>query len=314
MATVREHKGKSLLQFPDNFIVVDLETTGLDPKYNAIIEISALKIRDNQVVDTFDTLVNPCCEIGSFISELTGITDEMLADAPNIRDVLPVFYEFIGNDILMGHNVHFDVNFLYDNVEFFLGENLSNNFVDTMRLAKRLMKELEHHRLIDVASAFNIVVENAHRALADCYTTLMCYYKLRERVNEEYHNEDEFIVKCGSYCKCNFKELLAHSTKFDITHPLYAKNCVFTGVLEKMTRTEAAQIVIDSGGIIQSTVSKKTNYLILGNNDYCTTIKDGKSGKQKKAEEYKLQGLDIEIISENVFYEMLETGGEYNVE
>lgn len=314
MSTVREHKGKSLIQFPKDFIIIDLETTGLDPKYNDIIEISALKIRNNEITDTFDTLINPGYPIGSFISELTGITDDMLAEAPKIQAVLPSLHEFIGNDILMGHNAHFDINFLYDNFDCFLNQSLSNDFVDTMRLAKRILREQEHHRLIDVAEAFGITVETTHRALADCHTTLMCYYKLKERVNKEYQNEDEFIVKCGSYSKCNLKEIHAHDVNFDVTHPLYNKSCVFTGVLEKMTRTQAAQIVVDLGGFCENNVTKKTNFLILGNNDYCSTIKDGKSGKQKKAEGYKLKGLDIEIISENVFYEMLESGGECNAE
>lgn len=296
MSTIREHKGKSLIQFPKDFIVIDLETTGLDPKCNDIIEISAIKIRDNQIADTFDTLINPGYPIGNFISELTGITDDMLAEAPKIQEVLPLLREFLDNDILMGHNAHFDINFLYDDYDYFLNYPLTNDFIDTMRLAKRIMKEQNHHRLIDVAEAFGIAVEQSHRALADCYTTLMCYYKLKEHVNEEYCNEDEFIVKSGSYCKCNLKEIHSQNTNSDISHPLYNKNCVFTGLLEKMTRSEAAQIVVNLGGFCENGVTKKTNFLILGNNDYCKTIKDGKSSKQKKAEGCKLKGLDIECI------------------
>ena len=92
----------------------------------------------------------------------------------------------------------------------------------------------------------------------------------------------------------------------DNTHPLYNKVCVFTGTLEKYSRQEAAQIVVNLGGSCGNSVTKKTNYLILGNNDYCSMIKDGKSSKQKKAEEYKLKGQDIEIIPESVFYDMIE--------
>ena len=94
-------------------------------------------------------------------------------------------------------------------------------------------------------------------------------------------------------------------TEFDEDNPFFEKVCVFTGVLEKMKRSDAAQLVVDLGGICGNSVTKKTNYLILGNNDYCPTIRDGKSTKQKKAEELKLKGNDIEIISENTFYDML---------
>lgn len=89
-----------------------------------------------------------------------------------------------------------------------------------------------------------------------------------------------------------------------MSNPLYHSVCVFTGTLEKMTRREAMQIVKDLGGECGDSVTKKTNYLVLGNNDFCKTIKGGKSNKQKKAEKLKLEGIDINVISESVFYEM----------
>ena len=99
--------------------------------------------------------------------------------------------------------------------------------------------------------------------------------------------------------------MTTENTVFDETHPLYGKVCVFTGTLEKMIRKEAVQLVLDLGGICDNSVTKKTNYLILGNNDYCSSIKGGKSNKQKKAEELRLKGNDIEIIPEDVFYDMV---------
>ena len=101
------------------------------------------------------------------------------------------------------------------------------------------------------------------------------------------------------------KDIVTEKTDFDETHPLFGKTCVFTGTLEKMARKDAMQIVVDLGGLVGNSVTKKTNYLILGNNDYCSSIKGGKSSKQKKAESLKLAGNDIEIISENVFYDMI---------
>ena len=101
-------------------------------------------------------------------------------------------------------------------------------------------------------------------------------------------------------------DITATSVNFDPEHPLYGKVCVFTGALERMTRKEAMQIVVDLGAICGDSVTEKTNYLILGNNDYCTTIKDGKSSKQKKAEKLKLKGNEIEIISENIFYDLIK--------
>ena len=101
-------------------------------------------------------------------------------------------------------------------------------------------------------------------------------------------------------------KITSENDSFDETHPLYRKRCVFTGALERMSRLDAAQLVANVGGIPENNVTKKTNYLILGNNDYNPILRGAKSGKQKKAEEYKLSGCDIEIIPESVFYEMLE--------
>lgn len=300
----REHKGESIIAFPVDYTVVDLETTGLDPYFDTIIEISALRVRANKIVDTLSTLVKPMWEVSEFITGLTGITNEMLADAPMLKEVLPAVREFIGDDIIVGHNVNFDVNFLYDVCLDILGTPFSNNFLDTLRLSRKALPDLAHHRLDDVAQALGIVAEGHHRALSDCKTTFNCYLALEERI----HNSigiDSFI-ESFSLKKYDLRTIHSDKAEFDETHPLYGKRCTFTGTLERMARSDAAQIVTDFGGICDNGVTKKTNYLILGNNDYCNAIKGGKSNKQKKAEAYKLDGLDIEIIPENVFYDMIE--------
>jgi DNA polymerase-3 subunit epsilon len=90
-----------------------------------------------------------------------------------------------------------------------------------------------------------------------------------------------------------------------MSHPLYGQNIVFTGVLERMLRKEAAQLAANLGALCQNGVNKSTNILVLGNNDYNPLIKGGMSSKQKKAQEYILKGQDLIIISENVFYDMV---------
>lgn len=95
-----------------DYVVVDIEKTGLDPQWNDIIEFGALRISDGKVIDSFTSLVNPGYEIDNFIIELTGITNEMLATASDIKAVLPKFLDFVGNSIVLGHNVNFDINFI----------------------------------------------------------------------------------------------------------------------------------------------------------------------------------------------------------
>jgi DNA polymerase-3 subunit epsilon len=141
-----------------------------------------------------------------------------------------------------------------------------------------------------------------HRALADVEQTNRCYLFMKG------HMESNGItIESLRPTKSGFsaKDIQASTTDFDEASPVYEKVFVFTGTLERMTRKEAMQLVVDRGGLCGDGVNKKTNFLVLGNNDYSSTIKDGKSSKQKKAEQLKLSGCDIEIISENVFYDMI---------
>ena len=129
-------------------------------------------------------------------------------------------------------------------------------------------------------------------------------------------SEDEFYKDIGlskrqkryKYIKnVKAKDIIGDDNKHDPNNLIYNKVCVITGKLERMERKEAMQLIADIGGINANSVTKQTHYLILGNNDYCTSIKGNKSNKQKKAETLKLQGQDIEIIPENVFYELINS-------
>lgn len=165
---------------------------------------------------------------------------------------------------------------------------------------------MEHHRLSDMAKRFGLSYENAHRSLSDVLLTEKCYEQMHKDVLAQFGEENSFV---GSFTRHQIRnrvaDIIVDETKNNPDCPLYKKNCVFTGKLDKFTRSEAMQIVADLGGFVEDNVTKKTNYLILGNNDYCTSLKDGKSSKQKKAEKSKLNGQDIEIIPETVFYDMI---------
>ena len=305
----RPDKGASIISFPKCYTIIDLETTGLSPECNHIIEIGAIQVEDGEIVEVFQQLVNPGFEIDDFIQNLTGITNDMLLPEPNIQYVLPDFDAFVRNSIVVGHNVNFDINFLYDDYSYFLKKPFSNGFVDTMRIARRLLPDLEHHRLVDVVNHLGIQTGTFHRALADCEYTYQCYEVMKKMILEKYGTYDSFsaLFKKNNYHERNIDltKLVADPDCKDEDNPLYGKVCVFTGMLQRYTRQEAAQIVVNIGGTCGNSVTKKTNYLIMGNNDYCASITDGKSTKQKRAEAYKLKGQDIEIIPESVFYDMI---------
>lgn len=323
MKNKRTYKGDSLISFPDEFTVIDIETTGLSPEYDQIIELSALKISNAEIIDSFSSLVKPTPNdegsyVDDFITDLTGITNEMLSAAPDTIPTLQKYLSFFKDDILVGHNVNFDINFLYDYSEMLFSKPLSNNFVDTMRISRRLHPEWDNHKLETLSDAYNIDYAGAHRSLFDCHITLKCYDALRNDALMKYGTLQSFTASCKKSYKKSYKKYYNNVRSADITatienidteNPLYGNVFVFTGVLEKMSRRKAMQIVVDHGGINADSVTRKTNFLVLGNNDYCPSIKDGKSAKQKKAESYKLKGRDIEIIPENVFYDMLEEAG-----
>lgn len=299
----RQSKGHSLTKVVSDYTVIDIETTGLDPSFCEIIELAAIRFRGGKPVNSFSSLVRPSEPLDDFITDLTGITNDMLSDAPDIKAALPRFAEFIGQDVLVGHNVNFDINFLYDNFLSYLDRPLSNDFIDTMRLARRLFPDLGHYKLVSLVIFFHIQHDQAHRALSDCEATGAVYAHIVQYVNENSLDLSAIFSKRRYDTKA--ADISATVDSFDEDHPLFGKVCVFTGALERMVRRDAMQIVVNLGGICGDNVTAKTNYLILGNNDYCATIKGGKSSKQKKAEALILKGKDLSIISENVFYDMI---------
>lgn len=298
----RSLKGKSLLQLISDYTVIDLETTGLDPHEDAIIEIGAIRYRSNMEQARFVTLVNPQFAIGDFITELTGITDEMLATAPLLEDVLPFFLEFVNSDIVCGHNVNFDINFLYDACMEQLQIPFSNDFIDTLRIARRLLPECGQYKLFCIAEYLQISPPSSHRSLADCETTHECYQAMIHSAD----NLDLIAERLCNWSRTSSRDIVRKTDQYlDEDNPLFNKTCVFTGSLQRMVRKDAMQVVVNIGGYCGDSVTQKTDFLILGNYDYCNTVEVGKSSKLIKAEKLILAGYDIQIISENVFYDML---------
>ncbi|MBQ3591050.1 MAG: hypothetical protein II979_03845, partial [Clostridia bacterium] len=182
------------------------------------------------------------------------------------------------------------------------GNPVTNDIVDTMRLSRHILPQLKHHRLHDVADALGIIPTGAHRGLVDCETTHAVLQGLRAVA--DLSGIDLTTISAATR-GIRAADITAEPGKERPGNPLYGKVCVFTGTLERMQRKDAMQLVVNLGGSCGDSVTAKTNFLILGNNDYCTTIKDGKSTKQKKAEALILKGNDLQILSETAFYDMI---------
>ncbi|MBX4269399.1 PolC-type DNA polymerase III [Clostridium estertheticum] len=178
---VINNKGETL---DDRFVVFDLETTGLSSENDKIIEIGALKIENGKIVDRFSEFVNPGIDIPYKIIELTGITNDNVSDAASIGDVLPKFLEFTKDSVLVAHNSDFDASFIKKNSQR-LGLKFENAIMDTIPLAKYLLKDLKTFKLNTVAKYLGITLENHHRAVDDAKATadilLHCFGLLREK-------------------------------------------------------------------------------------------------------------------------------------
>lgn len=161
----------------ENFVAIDLETTGLDAKNDRIIEIGAVKYLAGERNDSFATFINPRMNIPERITELTGISDEQVADAPFIEDIIGKLMEFIGELPILGHNVQFDFSFLKHKAV-----NMKLKFekegIDTYKIAKALLAEPEKKGLESLCDYYGIVELPRHRAVSDAAAAATLYFKL----------------------------------------------------------------------------------------------------------------------------------------
>ena len=162
-----------------SIVALDLETTGLDPQIDAILEIGARRFDGNRVEDEFSTLINPGRHIPDFVSGLTGISDEMVRQAPHIRDVLEGLVAFIGDSPILGHNIQFDLSFFKKYKLFELNERL-----DTYELAAVLLPSANRYNLGSLVQQLGIALPATHRALDDARATHGVYQRLLAQAQE----------------------------------------------------------------------------------------------------------------------------------
>jgi DNA polymerase-3 subunit alpha (Gram-positive type) len=149
------------------YVVFDIETTGLSVITNKIIELAGVKMREGKVIDKFETFINPHEKIPYHISQLTHITDDMVAGAPELEDMLPKFIEFVGDAVLVAHNARFDMGFIQEACKRQGLSPLPNPVLDTLELARLQYPALKNHRLNTLAEKFKVALDNHHRAVDD---------------------------------------------------------------------------------------------------------------------------------------------------
>jgi len=177
-----EYTFKSIEELKENsindFTVIDIETTGFGEKAR-IVELAAVKFHNGEVVDSFDTLVNPLIPIPYFATKVHGIRDSDVADSPTLNMVMPLFCKFIGDSVLVGHNVSFDLNFLL--MRGCQLELKKRDIFDTLRIAKKCVIT-PNHKLETMIEYFDIEVDKRHRAKDDSIATGKLFLKLMDIV------------------------------------------------------------------------------------------------------------------------------------
>lgn len=197
---MEQNKGKRLNQYRKDYVVFDLETTGVSWQRDEIIEISAIRVQNRRPSAQYSTLVNPQRHIPAAASRVNHITDGMVKDAPLLPEAMEGFLHFIQDSVLVGHNIHtFDMKFINKAAMGLYGAEIGNDYIDTLFLARQCLPQLSHHRLSDVAEYFGISTSGAHRALQDCMMNQQCYEKLGEMLQAKSAKEPAVLCpKCGA--------------------------------------------------------------------------------------------------------------------
>jgi DNA polymerase-3 subunit alpha (Gram-positive type) len=282
---VRSSKGQTL---DADFVVFDIETTGLNPKHDKIIEIAAVRIEGGQVAETFTALIDPHEPLSEKIKELTGIEDEHLTGQPGIEEILPRFLEFARGAVLVAHNAGFDTGFVREACSQH-GYPYELTSVDTLGLSRLLLKDLKRHRLNMVAKHLGVKLENHHRALDDAAATAEIFIKLVARLREEGVTDLNGLTRFAS-------ETMSH-TMMDSHHIIIlVKNLQGLKSLYELVTHSHMKTFYKKPRIPRSLLEDRREHLILGS--ACESGELFKALVENRSEE------DVEKIAR--FYDFLE--------
>ncbi len=174
-----------------DFVVVDVEATGAKTPPNRLIELGAFRIRGGRIVDKFLSLVNPEIPIPRFVASLTGISNDMVKNAPVFAEVAPRWLDFVSDSVLVAHNAPFDTSFLNHEISrVYANHRMVNPHLCTVRLSRRAFPELSNHRLETIAQHFSIPIASRHRAGSDALATAEIFIVLLTELEETHGIKD----------------------------------------------------------------------------------------------------------------------------
>lgn len=222
-----------------DYVCLDLETTGLDPKTDKIIEVGAVKVKDGEIVDTFQSFVNPGRMLSEKIIELTGICDDDLKNAPSIEEIIPAFVEFSGEECFLGHSVLFDYSFMKKAVVNLDGKiRYEKMGIDTLKISRKYLAALESRKLSHLCTYYGIE-QTAHRALGDAVAT----HKLYQKLLKDFYKEDESDFKPQKLIYNVKREgPITKAQKERLSKLIALHHIDYLYDLDRLTRNEASRI------------------------------------------------------------------------
>ena len=299
--------------FQSSYVIVDTETTGLDPHNDKIIQLSAILYNpEGYPVESFNTYINPGIPIPSGASRINGITDDMVRNAPTIEEVQDTFVAFCKNLLLVGYNVPFDLRFL---AAAFPSHFDEREYIDLLPICRSCLPAPDY-KLETVASLLGYAPDGGfHDSLTDCEAVAAVLNELdipMEEYIKSFSARGDGCTRKRPSKRVDFSSQYVSAKDFvpATTGPLLGKTVVFTGSL-KIPRHEAAQMAADCGAVVKGTVSKKTDYLVVGEQDLTLVGDDGMSTKEEKAYALNASGeADIRIIREVDFLRLVRQRGD----
>ena len=239
MRSGQKDAAKHARKIPDSYVALDLETTGLNPKQDKIIEIGAVRVENGQETGRFHTMLNPHRELEERITELTGISGDMLKDAPDIVDILEEFLAFCGELPLLGHRVIFDYSFV-KRAAVNQGMSFEKNGIDTLTICRHFMPAEESKRLGAACAFYGLQQESAHRALGDALDAHRLYQKLVEKHGAK--APEAFAAKPLIY-KVKREQPASKKQKEDLRYLLKYHKIETNVKIETLTKSEASRMI-----------------------------------------------------------------------
>lgn len=292
-------KGQERPTFLRDYTLIDIETTGLSTYRDRVTELGGIKVRDGKIVDEYShlTAYDKSNKVPAFITRLNGITEEKIINkGVPIAEAIRDFREFIGNDIIIGYNVNFDLNFVYDLAQKYHLPTLNNDYVDVLRLARAFYAKERRNRLIDCMQRAGIAQVEQHRGLDDSIDTKKVYDDFRENFTPELLQQAQSKIK--NFSLTNEK---LQPWQIGFRNPVNHKNILLSDHV-KMEKDDASKMINNLGGQALGRLTQDTNYLIVGDHDFFHH--DNPDLLQANA--LNKQGAKIHRLTESFFLNMLD--------